>query len=117
MMEESPRRQSIFKIVSLSKHRPIFLYRLNDSNQSQEEEEDKGKNLRIHKVREEMQKAASRLNILEIASKPALLDKRSDSCDLSGKSKGKTERAEGSNSRGKIQRTIKEYLRIAYKRT
>lgn len=113
--QEQPRRQSIFKIISLTKHRPIFLYKLTDPAEPSEE---KGSDslARMRKVKEEMQKAAAKMNIVPASHRPAFLSKRSESCDLSGKSKGKTERAEGTEINSRVQRSIKEYLRIAYRR-
>lgn len=115
------RKPSIFKIVSLTKHRPIFLYKPNDPQEPPSQSPDivaRGSNslVAIRRAKEELQKVANKLNIIVNTPRP-LLEKRSESCDLSaGKVKGITEEHSDVGDRSRIQRSIKEYLRLAYQR-
>lgn len=101
-----PGKRSIFKIISLSKQTPIFICK--SPQEPTPQQEMTSSLIKVRRAKEELQKIANKLSLLTDTQQTSFLQRRSDSCDLSWKAKG---------SDGKTQRSMKEYLRLAYKRT
>lgn len=92
MEQSQPRKQSIFKIISLTKNRPIFLYKATEPAFPSSAREEAGREstgiLGIRRAKEEIEKVATRLNMLVNAPR-SYMGRRSESCDLAAQAKSK----------------------------